>query len=192
MEDRRTVLEIGIAGPLAGLAVAVPLLLYGLSISSIGAPPPPPPGCQLVQEGNSLLYIAAKYLVFGQVLPAGNVDVWLSPVAMGAWIGLLVTMLNLLPVGQLDGGHIAYALLGRGADYLAFAMIGVCFALGVLVPDATMWVFWGVLALLIGPRHPPPLNDISRLGVGHVALAIFGLVVFALLFMPTPLRTVGG
>jgi Zn-dependent protease len=191
MEDRRTILEVGIAGPLAGLVVAIPLLLYGLSTSQVGPLPAAPEGCAIVQEGNSILYAGAKLLVFGQMLPAGDVDVWLSPVAFGAWIGLLVTMLNLLPVGQLDGGHIAYALLGRTADQLAYGMIGLCFAVGLIIPEAQVWLIWGVLGLLIGPRHPPPLNDIARLGRGHMALAIFGLVVFILLLMPVPLRTVG-
>ncbi len=192
MEDRRTILEIGIAGPLAGLLVAIPLLFYGLSISTVGGPPPPPPGCPpgYLQEGNSLLYIAAKWLVFGRFLPSGGVDVQLSPVAFGAWIGLLVTMLNLLPVGQLDGGHISYALLGRKADYLAYALIGICIVMGITV--SSTWMIWGVLAMLIGPRHPPPLNDAAQIRGWHVALAILGLIVFALLLMPDPLREVGG
>lgn len=185
MEDRRTILEVGIAGPLAGLAVAIPLLLFGLSRSTVG----PPAGASYVQEGNSLLYAAAKWLMFGRLLPSGGVDVQLSPVAWGAWIGLLITMLNLLPIGQLDGGHVAYALLGERAHYLAYALIGACVLLGLLV--STTWLFWAVLALVIGPRHPAPLNDISRLDAKHVALAVFGLVVFVLLFMPDPLRIVG-
>ena len=185
MEDRRTVLEVGIAGPLAGLAVALPLLLYGLAHSTVGQPA----GASYLQEGNSLVYMAAKWLIFGRVLPSGGLDVQLSPVAWGAWIGLLITMLNLLPIGQLDGGHVSYALFGERAHYLAYALIGACVLLGVFV--SSTWLFWAVLAVVIGPRHPAPLNDISRLGARHVALAIFGLVVFVLLFMPDPLRIVG-
>jgi Zn-dependent protease len=190
MEDRRTILEVGIAGPLAGLVIAIPLLLYGLATSNVGPPPAPPPGCPAgyTQEGNSLLYIAAKWLVFGRFLPSGGVDVQLNPVAWGAWIGLLVTMLNLLPIGQLDGGHVAYALLGVRAHYLAYILIGVCVLLGVTV--SSTWLFWALLAFLIGPRHPPPLNDISRLDRSHTALAIFGLIVFVLLLMPEPLKIV--
>lgn len=192
MEDRRTILEIGIAGPLAGLALAIPLLIYGLGASAVGGPPAPPPGCDAsyTQEGNSLLYAGLKWLVFGRVLPSGGQDVLLGPVAWGAWIGLLITMLNLLPIGQLDGGHVAYALLGRRAHYLAYALIGACVLLGVFVSGT--WLFWALLAFLIGPRHPAPLNDVTRLRGGHVALAIFGLLVFVLLFMPDPLRVVGG
>lgn len=185
MQDRRTVLEVGIAGPLAGLAVAIPLLLYGLATSSLG----PTASNGALQEGNSLLYIAAKWLVFGRYLPAGNSDVQLNAVAFGAWIGLLVTMLNLLPVGQLDGGHVAYALLGHRAHYLAYAMFGVCLVLGILVSSS--WLIWAVMILLIGLRHPAPLDDISPLSRAHIALAIFGLLVFVLLLMPAPLTIVG-
>jgi membrane-associated protease RseP (regulator of RpoE activity) len=185
MLDRKTILEIGIAGPLAGLIVAIPLLFYGLATSPVG----PPPAGGYIQEGNSILYAAAKYLVFGRFLPGNGVDVQLNAVAWGAWIGLLVTMINLLPIGQLDGGHVAYALLGEYAHYLAYAFIGGCVLLGILV--APNWLLWGVLGLFIGPRHPPPLNDVSRIGPGHVALAVLGLITFVLLFIPNPLQVVG-
>jgi membrane-associated protease RseP (regulator of RpoE activity) len=186
MEDRKTVLEIGIAGPLAGLAVAIPLLLYGLATSHVG----PPQAGGYIQEGNSLLYIAAKWLVFGRFLPGGGEDVQLNAVAWGAWIGLLVTMINMLPAGQLDGGHVAYALLGRRAVYLAYTVIGLCVALGLLIPNNYTWLIWAALAFFIGPRHPAPLNDISGLDRKHIALAIFGLIVFVLLLMPVPLMVV--
>ncbi|MFL5806678.1 MAG: site-2 protease family protein, partial [Roseiflexaceae bacterium] len=97
----------------------------------------------------------------------------------------------MLPVGQLDGGPVAYALLGRRAAYLAYAMIGLCVALGLLIPNNYTWLVWAGLAFLIGPRHPPPLNDISRLDRKHIALAVFGLVVFILLLMPVPLLEIG-
>jgi membrane-associated protease RseP (regulator of RpoE activity) len=190
MEDRRTILEVGIAGPLAGLAVAIPLLFYGLVISTVGPPTPEMLAHGYIQEGNSLLYIVAKWLVFGRLLPGGGVDVQLSPVAWGAWIGLLVTMLNMLPIGQLDGGHVAYALLGRYATYLSYATIAVCVIFGLLIPGNYTLLFLPLLALLFGPRHPAPLNDISRLDRRHIALAVFGLIVFAWLFMPEPLRIV--
>ncbi len=185
LEDRRTLLEVGIAGPLAGLAVAIPLLFIGLAGSPVASTPDGP----YWQEGNSLLYATMKWLVFGQWLPGNGLDVQLNNVAWGAWIGLLVTMFNLLPVGQLDGGHIAYALLGRRADYLAYAVLGLCVLMGVLF--SSTWLFWAVLASAMGPRHPPPLNDVPGLGRGHTALAIAGLVLFFLLLMPAPLTLVG-
>jgi membrane-associated protease RseP (regulator of RpoE activity) len=184
LEDRRTLLEVGIAGPLAGLVVAIPLLFYGLATSAVG---PAPPGFY-IQEGNSLLYAAAKYLVFGQMLPANGLDVQLNTIAWAAWIGLLITMFNLLPVGQLDGGHIAYALLGRRADYLAYSVLALCGVMGVLF--SYQWIFWGLLATFMGVRHPPPFNDVPTLGKGHAALAIGGIVLFFLLLMPAPLTPV--
>lgn len=183
-EDRRTLLEVAIAGPLAGLAVAIPLLLYGLATSPLGPPPD-----VYIQEGNSILYALAKYAVHGQWLPGGGIDVQLNPIAWAAWLGLLVTMFNLLPVGQLDGGHIAYALFGRDADLIAYVMIGVCLTLGIFISQA--WLLWALLIMLMGPRHPPPFNDVTRLGPGHVALGTLGLVLFLLLFMPRPLALVG-
>ncbi|GAB4198167.1 MAG: site-2 protease family protein [Roseiflexaceae bacterium] len=185
LEDRRTILEVGIAGPLAGLVVAVPLLFYGLATSELA----PIPSGLYQQEGNSILYVLAKLLVFGRWLPSGGLDVHLNSVAWGAWIGLLITMFNLLPIGQLDGGHIAYALLGRSARYLAYGMIGLILILGVTVSPA--WLVWGVLTFAIGPSHPAPMNDIAGLDLPHVALALFGLFVFVLLFTPA-LLTVGG
>jgi membrane-associated protease RseP (regulator of RpoE activity) len=97
-------------------------------------------------------------------------------------------MLNLLPVGQLDGGHVAYALLGRRAHYLAYAALGLCLVMGVVF--SYNWLLWAVLATLTGLRHPPPLNDVPVLGSGHRLLAIAGLLLFVLLLMPAPLTIV--
>ncbi|HEY0601472.1 MAG TPA: site-2 protease family protein [Herpetosiphonaceae bacterium] len=183
-EDRRTLLEVAVAGPLAGLVVAIPLLFYGLATSPVG---PISPGPHLL-EGNSLFYWLSKFLVFGQWLPGSGVDVQLNSVAWGAWIGLLVTMFNLLPVGQLDGGHIAYALFGPKAEWLAYAMMVLCLGLGIFV--ATTWLIWVLLIGLMGPRHPPPFNDIVQLRPAHTALGVLGLITFVLLFIPNPLTLV--
>ncbi len=180
-ENRRTLLEVAIAGPLAGFVVAIPLLLYGLATSTVA----PPPATGYLQEGNSVLYALAKFVVFGQWLPGNGVDVQLNSVAWGAWIGLLVTMFNLLPVGQLDGGHIAYALFGRDADLIAYTMLGVCFVLGIFVSQS--WLVWLALIWLMGPRHPAPFNDVLRLKPSQVALGVSGLLLFLLLFTPSPL-----
>ncbi len=180
-EDRRTTLEIGIAGPLAGLAVALPLLVYGLATSQVG---PLPPGAMV--EGNSVVYMLAKLLVFGRVLPAGGVDVYINDIAFAAWIGLLITMINLLPVGQLDGGHIAYALFGRGATYIGYGALVMCAVLAFTVSPA--WGIWGVLALATGPRHPAPMNELTRLSLPHIMLAASGLALFFLLLVPVPFQ----
>ncbi len=190
LEDRRTTLEVGIAGPLAGLLVAIPLLIYGIVLSPVGPPPVVGPETGYIQEGNSILYASIKYLVHGAWLPGGGVDVQLGQVAWGAWIGLLVTMLNLLPIGQLDGGHVAYALLGARARYLSYAVVAICTVLGVFVSNT--WLIWGVLALLLGAKHPPLLNEITTPRPIHTLLGAVGLVAFILLFMPDPLRIVTG
>jgi membrane-associated protease RseP (regulator of RpoE activity) len=193
MRNRKALFDIGIAGPLGGLTLAVPLLILGLSLSTVQ---PPPPGMdQAYQEGNSLLYIAAKYVVFGEVLPSGSRDVWIHPVAFAAWAGLLVTMINLIPVGQLDGGHVSYALLGRRAWTLGYVLIGAMFVWGGFLllrgnQAGGFWLLWGVLNLLLNRKHPPPLDDVTPLRRGRVLVGMLMLVIFILTFMPSPLRMV--
>lgn len=208
MRDRKALFDIGIAGPLAGFIVAVPLLFLGLLFTRVGRPsdflPPQEQAAVVYQEGNSLLYLAAKYLVFGRILPdrATGEDVWLSlpaspggPVVFAAWAGLLVTALNLLPIGQLDGGHVAYALLGRRAWKLAYLVIGLLVVLGVYLwamgnPAWPTWVIWAGLGLFFGPRHPPPLNDVSRLGPGRTILGVLLVILWVVTFVPVPLMPV--
>jgi membrane-associated protease RseP (regulator of RpoE activity) len=193
MYNRRTLLDIGIAGPLGGLIVAIPLLIIGLALSDVG---PPPPGIEgAIQEGNSLLYAAIKYLVFGRLLPSGNEDVWLHPIAFAAWTGLLVTMINLVPVGQLDGGHVSYALLGRRAWTLGYILIGAMVAWGgwlVLNGNGAggIWLMWGFLNSVLNRRHPLPLDDVTKLDWPRIILGIWLMVIFVLLFMPAPLQEV--
>lgn len=193
MRNRKALFDIGIAGPLGGLILAIPLLILGLALSEVGSIPPE---VELVrQEGNSLLYLALKYLVFGRILPSGGVDVWLHPVAFAAWAGLLVTMLNLIPVGQLDGGHISYALLGRWAHHVSRAVIFAMLAWGALAllvgsQGGSLWIMWGVLNLFVNRHHPPPIDDLTRLDWPRVALGVLMLVLFILLFMPAPMQVV--
>jgi len=193
MRNRKALFDIGVAGPLGGLIVAIPLLIIGLSLSKVG---PPPAGIDaVVQEGNSLLYVALKYLMFGRILPSNGDDVWLNSMAFAAWAGLLVTMINLIPVGQLDGGHVSYALLGRWASRLGSIAIAAMMAWGgwllLTGNDAGgFWLMWGFLNLILNPHHPPPLNDATRLDGRRIALGLLVLVVFVLLFMPSPLRQI--
>jgi membrane-associated protease RseP (regulator of RpoE activity) len=192
MRNRKALFDIGIAGPLGGLIVAIPLLILGLSLSSIGTPP----GEEIVlQEGNSLLYAALKYLVFGELLPSNGRDVWLHPVAFAGWAGLLVTMINLIPVGQLDGGHTSYALLGHRAGRLGYFVIVAMAAWGTWLMmngnDASgFWLTWSFLNLFLNPRHPPPLDDATKLDGRRIALGLLMLAIFILTFMPAPLRQI--
>jgi membrane-associated protease RseP (regulator of RpoE activity) len=179
--NRRSLLLLGAAGPLAGMVVALPVLFIGLS-NSVVADFSRAPGS--FQEGNSLLYLAAKLFQFHMVLPSGTQDVFISSVALAGWAGLLVTGLNLIPAGQLDGGHIAYALLGRRARWLNWIVVGVLLALSPLWQG---WLLWAGLVLLLGRVHSVPLDDVTPLGGREKALALACLVLFVLVFIPVPL-----
>ncbi len=113
IESRNALVDVGASGPLAGFIVAVVVLAVGLSQSSVG---PIPPGSGMASEGNSILYFAMKRVITGRWLPMGGWDVFLTPTALAGWIGFLVTMINLIPVGQLDGGHVAFAYFGDGYE----------------------------------------------------------------------------
>jgi membrane-associated protease RseP (regulator of RpoE activity) len=181
MRNRRQVLAIGAAGPLAGLLVAIPMLIVGLMRSTVQLISVQP-GALL--EGNSILYAALKFLVFGRFLPGGGQDVFLHPVAFGAWAALFVTGLNLFPAGQLDGGHVAYALFGSKAVWVSRLAVVVTLAL-VLVWSG--WWLFAVLLFVFGQRHADPLDEITPLTRREKLLAVGMLLVFVLLFMPVPM-----
>jgi len=181
MRDRRQLLAIGAAGPIAGLIVALPTLIIGLLLSPVQLIPMQE---GIVVEGNSLLYAALKFLVFGQFLPRNGYDVFLHPVAFAAWAGLLLTALNLIPAGQLDGGHIAYALLGKQARWLNRLAVVATAALGLIWSG---WFFWTVMLLLLGQRNAEPLDDVTPLTARQKAFAICMLILFVLLFTPIPM-----
>ena len=193
MRSRKAVFDIGVAGPIGGLIVAIPLLIYGLSLSTVSGTPV---GVAYTQEGNSLLYLGLKYLVFGQILPSNGIDVWLHPVAFAAWAGLLVTMINLLPVGQLDGGHVSYALLGKRSTLVGtIATVGMLAWGGWLtlqgnIDGGGFWLLWGFLNLALNRRHAPALDDASPAGATRVAVGLLVAVLFVLMFMPSPLQLV--
>lgn len=200
IKSRNALLDIGAAGPLAGLVVAIPVVVYGLLHSPVQ--PIPEDG---VQEGQSLLYVLLKYLVLGKI-PEGH-DVFLNGPAFAGWVGLFVTMLNLVPIGQLDGGHIAYALFGekqnRYARFVHWSMLGMFFlnlarflpaairtngGIADAVGNSMAWLVWFVLVYVLGrlsgPDHPP--TEPGELSRGRQAIAVVSLIVFVLLFMPTP------
>jgi membrane-associated protease RseP (regulator of RpoE activity) len=196
MRNRKALFDIGIAGPIGGLVLTIPLLILGLALSSVQPPPTDlPPNVGILQEGNSLLYAGLKYLVFGEWLPSNGQDVWLHPVAFAAWAGLLVTMINLIPVGQLDGGHVSYAVLGRKAWTVGYVLIAAMFGWGGWLlfngdQGGSFWLTWGFLNMLLNRKHPPPLNDVAELDRGRVLIGVVMLVIFILTFMPSPLRYV--
>lgn len=183
--NRRHWLAIAAAGPLAGLAVTIPVLWIGLSLSQVRPLPTDQP---YMLEGNSLLYAALKYLKFGQLLPSNGVDVFIHPVAFAGWAGLLVTGLNLIPAGQLDGGHILAALAGeRAAGYVFWGIVAALAGLSVLYQG---WLLWLGLLLVFGRFRIQPLDDVTGLNRPQRLLAALMLVVFLLVFTPVPMRIV--
>jgi hypothetical protein len=180
--NRRVMLDIGAAGPLTGLIVTIPVLVLGLSMSHVE---PLPVDQVYSMEGNSLLYLLVKHALFGLWLPSNGVDVFIHPVAFAGWAGLLVTSLNLIPAGQLDGGHVLYSLVGDRAEVVRWPIILGLAALGLLVWPG--WFLWAGLVFFFGQGHPPPLDSVTRLGTGRKVLAVLVLAVFVLTFTPQPL-----
>jgi membrane-associated protease RseP (regulator of RpoE activity) len=178
-----------VAGPLAGLAVALPLLIVGLATSPVEFVGSPDPG---TQEGNSILYLLLKYLVHGQILPSNGYDVMLNAIAFPAWFGLFITSLNLLPIGSLDGGHVTYAIYGRKQWRIARAVWMVMLIAGgamLLLRSElglNVWLLWAILVQMFGVMHPPPLDDITPLDPRRRALGIFTLFLLIILIVPIP------
>ncbi|MBE2202149.1 MAG: site-2 protease family protein [Anaerolinea sp.] len=187
IKSRRALLDVGAAGPLAGFVFALPILIYGLATSPVGPIGPLPADGVILLEGNSILYALTKFMIFGQFLPNGNLDVQLNQVAWAGWVGLLVTGLNLLPVGQLDGGHIMYVLLGQRARQLFWPVL---LALGILVvlTGTPTWVIWIVILFFLGRNHAEPLDDVTPLDNRRKAIARFTLILFLLVFVPIPIQ----
>jgi len=209
-KNKRILLDIGVAGPLAGLVVAIPVLLIGLSTSEVHQLPEIfPPGQAF--EGNSILYLGIKFLVTGKwlpepasfgglnpfiywvryfftglPLPQGGIDVTLNSVAWAGWAGLLVTALNLIPAGQLDGGHLIYVLLGRKARRLMPFILGALLLLGLVWSG---WWLWAFLIFMLGRAYAEPLDQITPLDSRRKAIALFGLIIFIFVFSPVPLIT---
>lgn len=185
VKNRRALLDVGAAGPLAGMVFALPILWYGLATSPVG----PPPAEGYLLEGNSILYALSKIIIFGRFLPADGLDVSLNQIAWAGWVGLLVTGLNLIPVGQLDGGHIAYVLFGKRARQLFWPVV---FSLGLLVifTGTFMWAVWILLLSVFGRVHAEPLDDVTPLDGRRRWIAILTLLLFVLVFIPVPFQIV--
>ncbi|MEJ2559466.1 MAG: site-2 protease family protein [Anaerolineae bacterium] len=185
VRNRNQLFDVGVAGPLAGLVIAIPLLLYGLAISPVG---PMPTQGNYYLEGNSLLYLGAKYLIHGQILPGNGLDVMLNPIAFAAWFGLLVTAFNLLPVGQLDGGHVIFTLIGDKIQIVGTLFVAALLVMGVMLWQG--WFVWALLIFLLGVGHPPPLNDVTPLSRERKLLALLTIFIFILVFTPVPLTVI--
>lgn len=181
--NRKVLFDIGIAGPLLGLVLAVPIFSIGLLLSPVR-----PISSLIGQEGtwqlgNSLASLLLQRLVKGPI-PEGF-DVILHPAALAGWLGFFVTALNLMPLSQLDGGHIAYAVLGRGYRKVVWVFLGVLVVL-FLVSRWQGWLVWVALAVALGLRHPPPLDDVTPLDAPRRILAVIALGLLVVLVTPLP------
>jgi membrane-associated protease RseP (regulator of RpoE activity) len=177
--------DIGIAGPIAGFLVAVPALFIGLSLSRLVKLPEDPSG--LMELGEPLLFRFASWLVWGHVPDGYSIN--MHPMAFAAWFGLLATALNLFPIGQLDGGHVSYAVLGRRSTIVTLLMVAVAIGLTFV---SSSWIVWTVLMIVmlvtIGPRHPRTLDEEIPLDRGRLVLAAIAMVMLIVCFTPAPIE----
>ena len=207
-KNKRVLFDIGLAGPLAGLVIAIPVLLYGLSLSKLT----PLTGSGML-EGNSILYLLSKYAIFGKLLPEpvsyngvapflywirylftsqpppiGALDVQVHNIAWAGWAGLLVTSLNMIPVGTLDGGHIIYSVFGKKVKKLVPIILTALILLGFAWEG---WWLWAGMLYFLGRKHAEPLDQITELDPTRRKWALFALIVFILVFIPVPLVIYG-
>jgi membrane-associated protease RseP (regulator of RpoE activity) len=216
-KNKRILFDVGVAGPIAGLVIAIPVLFIGLSLSHLGPIQPAHAGTSGFLEGNSIFYLFAKFAVFGKLLPEpvsfgglspitywiryflsgqpipfNGLDVQLHSVALAGWAGLLVTALNLVPVGTLDGGHVAYGLFGEKAKKIFPIAISALVGLMLLPVLLTFsfdslnlsWMIWIAILFWLGNVRSQPLDDITELDPTRRALGYVMLVVFFLMFTP--------
>ncbi len=179
MGNRKALFDIGISGPLAGLGPALLCCVVGLSMSRMIAVPNGGRG----ELGEPLLFQWLCNLMFGPRGPGQ--DIWLHPLAYAGWVGIFITALNLIPIGQLDGGHVLYALLRRKAHRVAqLLLLGALVA--VVVTGNWGWSLMLMLLLYMGPNHPPTANDDMPLGTGRVILGWLTLLFIIIGFTPQP------
>ena len=181
--SRKVLFDIGIAGPLAGLILAIPILAIGLRLSPVRAISDLATQEGVTSLGSSLGLEFLQWLVKGSI-PAGY-DVFLHPVALAGWLGLFVTALNLMPLSQLDGGHIIYAALGRGYKKIVWVFLGVLVVL-FIISHWPGWILWVALTIGMGLRHPPPLDDLTPLDPLRRRLALFAMALLVALLPPSP------
>ena len=178
-ENRKALFDVGIAGPVAGLVVALPVFFAGL----LRATPMPPTADGMALGAPFLLQWMESWVHVFRDIPAGY-DLYIDTMTFAAWYGIIVTGFNLLPVGQLDGGHVVYAVLGRWARLVGGVVVAAIVVLGIVGMKG--WLIWATFILLSGWRHPPPLNALEPLGWKRVVGGALVLVLMVVLFSPAP------
>ena len=181
--NRMVLMEIGAAGPIAGFVVAVPMLILGLYLSSVT----PSIGMGGINFGSSLILKFCSKLVLGVDPSSPHINIHLHPIAFAGWIGMLVTALNLMPVGQLDGGHIIYAITpGKHSAIGKFIFVGL-FPLGYFWSG---WFFWAAMIALMGFKTAPLKEDVEKVELTHIVLGAISMAIFVLTFIPIPFSNI--
>lgn len=181
VQDKKALLDVGAAGPLAGVIVTIPILIIGLKLSEVMVVESSLEGGFTL--GSSLILSFLTKVVLGN-LP-DNHHVIIHPLGFAGWIGLLVTSLNLIPVGQLDGGHIAYAVFGEKTKVIS--KVALIALLGLGIWGSRTWLVWAIILLvLLGAKHPPPLNQDAPLDRRRKVIGVITLLVFIVTFIPVP------
>ncbi len=181
---KNVILDIGAAGPIAGIVVAIPIVILGLSKSKFVTVTGAELNGAYLIFGDSILFSFLSKLVLGQT-PEGY-DILLHPIAFAGWVGLLVTALNLMPIGQLDGGHIAYATFGRRQRLVSRAFLIVLIFMGIVFYPG--WLIWAILLLLIGVDHPPVTDGHIPLDRKRQIVGALSFLIFILTFIPNPIE----
>jgi len=181
---KNALMDIGASGPIAGFLMSFAACAIGLSLSKVV------PIAKVTDEivfGPSLLFYWMANFFLGSIPPDYGVS--MNPIAFAGWIGFFVTSLNLIPVGQLDGGHIAYALLGERHVMISKILIGVLILMGILVYEG--WIVWAVLLIILGFRHPPIVYSDIPLDGKRKIMGWLALAIFAVTFTPIPVIVTG-
>ena len=183
---KRMLFDIGIAGPIAGFVVAVPALIAGVAMSHVVLVPADFSGMEL---GEPPLFKLASWLLWGTLDEGYSLN--LHPMAFAAWFGLLATALNLFPIGQLDGGHISYAVLGRRSSHVTMATLLIVVTLSYFAMSWRVWTVMMIMMLLaFGRHHPRTIDEDVPLDRGRVWLALVALVMFIICFTPAPIEPI--
>ncbi len=186
---KKQVFDVGALGPLAGFALTVPALAVGMALSKVA---PFTPSADTLSFGEPLLFKLMAALILGPV-PSGS-EIILHPIGWAAWVGLLVTSVNLVPLGQLDGGHIAYAVLGRRARLLSWIMVAFMAVMGVFFHP--IWLIMAAVVLVFEfkskqrLKHPEVVDEAAPLGPKRRLLAFLILAIFVMSFIPAPVEGV--
>ncbi len=181
IETRKALIDIGASGPIAGFIVSVFASFIGLAYSEV-VPSHDPEG--ILALGDSILFTVISRIVIGT--PPASYDILLHPVAFAGWIGFFVTSLNLLPVGQLDGGHILYAFLGERHRTVSMVLVVLLSILGLFFWEG--WAVWALLMFLLGLKHPPVIYWETPLDSRRRMTGCIALIIFILTFTPTPFK----